>query len=179
MLHPRVVYVQIFTAGGTIDKVYFDAKSEYEVGEPQITEILRTSGASFQFGCEALFRKDSLELTDADRAEIARHVATSDAERVILTHGTDTMVETALAIEDALGPEPTRTVVLVGSLTPARFKSTDAEFNVGFAAAAVQTLPPGVYIAMNGRVFRPREVRKYRPANRFESLVDGVEPDAR
>ncbi len=164
------MYVQIFTTGGTIDKVYFDAKSEYEVGEPQVTEILRTVGVSFEFGCEVLFRKDSLELTDEDRSAIAARVAASEARHLILTHGTDTMVETAQAIEAALGAGSDRTVVLVGSLTPARFKATDAEFNVGFAAAAVQTLPPGVYVAMNGRVFRPHEVRKNRAANRFEPV---------
>jgi L-asparaginase len=92
------VYVQLFTTGGTIDKVYFDAKSEFEVGEPQITEILRAAGVAFDFGCEVLFRKDSLELTDEDRAEIARRVAASDARRFILTHGTDTMVATAPAV---------------------------------------------------------------------------------
>ena len=166
------MYVQIFTTGGTIDKVYFDAKSEFEVGEPQVTEILRTVGVAFEFGCEVLFRKDSLEMTDEDRAVVAQRVAASEARHLILTHGTDTMVETAQAIEAALGPDSDRTVVLVGSLTPARFKASDAEFNVGFAAAAVQTLSPGVYIAMNGRVFRPQEVRKNRAANRFESVAD-------
>jgi L-asparaginase len=164
------VYVQIFTTGGTIDKVYFDATSEYEVGEPQVVEILRAAGVGFAFGCETLFKKDSLELTDDDRAEIAGRVAACEAGRVVLTHGTDTMVATAQAIAGALGPEPAKTVVLVGSLTPARFRTTDAEFNVGFAVAAVQALPPGVWVAMNGRFFRPHEVRKNREANRFEEV---------
>ncbi len=168
------MHVQIFTTGGTIDKVYFDAKSEYEVGDPQIVEILRAAGVTFSYACETLFQKDSLDLTEADRALVAERVAGADAGRVIVTHGTDTMVETARAIAAALGPEPEKTVVLVGSLTPARFKSTDAEFNVGFAVAAAQTLPPGVYVAMNGGVFRPDEVRKNRAANRFER----VEPAA-
>jgi L-asparaginase len=162
------MHVQIFTTGGTIDKVYFDARSEYEVGEPQINEILEAAGVTFPHACEVLMRKDSLDLTDADRAFIAGRVAQAEADRVILTHGTDTMVETARAVEAALGPAPTKTVVLVGSLTPARFKATDAEFNVGFAVAAVQTLPPGVYVTMNGSVFRPAEVRKNRAENRFE-----------
>jgi L-asparaginase len=164
------VFVQIFTTGGTIDKVYFDARSEYEVGEPQVAEILRTAGVGFEFASEPLFRKDSLELTDEDRADIAAHVSATPAERVILTHGTDTMVETARVIASALGVDPKKTVVLVGSLTPAAFRATDAEFNVGFAAAAVQALPHGVWIAMNGRFFRPHEVRKNLEANRFESL---------
>jgi L-asparaginase len=167
------MHIQIFTTGGTIDKVYFDARSEYEVGEPQVLQILQEAGVAFTYGVEVLMQKDSLDLTDADRAFIARRVAQAEAEHVILTHGTDTMVETALAVAAALGPEPGKTVVLVGSLTPARFKATDAEFNVGFAAAAVQTLPPGVYVAMNGCVFRPEAVRKNRERNRFEALHGG------
>jgi L-asparaginase len=164
------VFVQVFTTGGTIDKVYFDAMSEYEVGEPQVAGILRSAGVGFEFGVESLFRKDSLELTDTDRAEIAGRVSQSPAERIILTHGTDTMVDTARSVESALGPDHGKTVVLVGSLTPARFRATDAEFNIGFAAAAVQALPAGVWIAMNGRFFRPSEVRKNREANRFEAV---------
>jgi L-asparaginase len=164
------MHVQIFTTGGTIDKVYFDAKSEYEIGDPQIVEILRTAGVSFSYACEPLMQKDSLDLTDADRAVIARRVAETGADHVILTHGTDTMVETARAVAETLGPEPSKTVVLVGSLAPARFRTTDAEFNIGFAAAAVQTLPPGVYVTMNGGVFRPDEVRKNRALNRFEPV---------
>ena len=164
------MHLTIFTTGGTIDKVYFDAASEYEVGEPQIAEILRTAGVAFTFDVEPLLRKDSLELTDDDRALIAARVVERGAPHVLLTHGTDTMVATAQAIAAAMGPEPQQTVVLVGSLAPARFRHTDAEFNVGFAAAAAQTLPPGVYVAMNGRVFRPDEVRKNRDANRFEPL---------
>jgi L-asparaginase len=167
------MHVQIFTTGGTIDKVYFDARSEYEVGEPQIAEILQAAGVAFTYDTEVLMQKDSLDLTDADRAFIAGRVARAAAERVILTHGTDTMVETARAVAEALGSEPAKTVVLVGSLTPARFKATDAEFNVGFAAAAVQALPPGVYVTMNGCVFRPEAVRKNRERNRFEPLPAG------
>src|SRR5690606_1222131 len=96
--------------------------------------------------------------------------------RGIRTHGTDTMVETATAVAEALGPAPSKPVVLVGSLTPARFTATDAEFNVGFAAAAVQTLPPGVYVPVNGCVFRPEAVRKNRERNRFEAVGDPPRP---
>ena len=157
--------IQIFTTGGTIDKVYFDARSDFEVGEPQIAEILKQAGVEVGYEVEMLMRKDSLDLTDADRAEIATRVRKTPHRRVLITHGTDTMVETARALADIEG----KTVVLVGSLTPARFKSTDAEFNIGFAMAAVQTLPEGVYIAMNGQVFDPQRVRKNRAANRFET----------
>ncbi len=161
--------IRILTTGGTIDKVYFDANSEYHVGEPQVTHILREAGVAVPFSCTVLLRKDSLELSDADRALIARTVAEVPEKKVLITHGTDTMVETARTLGDAGG----KTVVLVGSLSPALHRSTDADFNVGFALAAVQTLPPGVWIAMNGQVFSPQHVRKNRDANRFERLETG------
>lgn len=158
--------IRILTTGGTIDKVYFDAKSEYAIGEPQVTEILHEAGVTTPFACTVLLRKDSLELDDEDRTLIARTVAAVPERHILITHGTDTMVETAQALGDTGG----KTVVLVGALAPARFKSTDAVFNVGFAFAAVQTLPPGVWIAMNGHVFEPHHVRKNRDENRFETV---------
>ncbi len=164
------MHIQIFTAGGTIDKVYFDAKSEYAVGDPQIADILQTAAVGFAFTCEVLTQKDSLDISDTDREYIAERIAASDCERIILTHGTDTMVETAKFVEARLGANPNKTVVLVGSLAPARFKNSDAEFNIGFAVAAVQTLPKGVHVTMNGQSFIPHGVRKNRDENRFETL---------
>lgn len=157
--------LKIFTTGGTIDKVYFDAKSEYTVGDPQIAAILDDANVTVDYAAETLFRKDSLDLTDEDRAEIVRRVREEPCDRILVTHGTDTMAATARAIEEEGSG---KTVVLVGSLAPARFKESDAVFNIGFAVAAAQTLPPGVYVAMNGRVFPANEVRKNREANRFE-----------
>jgi L-asparaginase len=157
--------IQVFTTGGTIDKVYFDARSEYHVGDPQIAAILHDVGADVDFTVETVFRKDSLDLSDADRTLLAEKVQASECERILITHGTDTMVETAAVLSRISD----KVVVLVGSLSPARFKSTDAEFNIGFALAAAELLPHGVYIAMNGRVFRHDAVRKNRSANRFES----------
>ena len=167
--------IHILTTGGTIDKVYFDAESAYEIGDPQITEILRAAGVAFEATVETVLRKDSLEMTEADRALVADRVRACDGPYVVVTHGTDTMAETArtvaaaLAEDAASGGPADKTVVFVGSLAPARFKATDAEFNVGFAVAAVQTLAPGVYVAMNGRVFDPHHVRKSRARNRFEA----------
>ena len=160
------MHVKIFTTGGTIDKVYFDAQSEYAVGEPLIAEILREAGVTVPYGMETLFRKDSLDLTDEDRAVIARRVREDESRHILITHGTDTMVETARALQDVRG----KTVVLVGSLKPARFRDSDAVFNIGFAMAAAQTLAEGVYIAMNGCVFHPERVRKNRAASRFEPV---------
>lgn len=156
--------LRIFTTGGTIDKIYFDAKSEYEVGEPQIGEILREMGVGFPFEITSLMRKDSLDLTDGDREIIRAAVAADPAERVLITHGTDTMTETAKALQGISG----KTIVLTGSLNPARFRGSDAIFNIGGAVAAAQTLDVGIYIFMSGRVFDALKVRKNRDKNRFE-----------
>jgi L-asparaginase len=160
--------IRIITTGGTIDKVYFDAQSAYEVGESHVPDILRDSNVTFEYDVINLMRKDSLELTEADRRLIRDTVASSDVPRIVVTHGTDTIVETAKALVGV----PGRVVVLTGSLHPARFKTSDAVFNVAAAVTAAQTLPEGVYIAMNGRIFGPHEVRKNRERNRFEK-IDG------
>ncbi|HEX6928820.1 MAG TPA: asparaginase domain-containing protein [Gammaproteobacteria bacterium] len=158
--------LRIFTTGGTIDKVYFDAKSEYEVGEPVVGRILHDAGVAIDFEITELLKKDSLDVDDADRARIRAAVESDPAERILITHGTDTMADTGRAL---LGV-PGKTVVLTGSLSPARFQNSDAVFNVGCAVGAVQSLPPGVYVAMNGRIFTADTVRKNRDANRFEEV---------
>ncbi len=163
---PEPEFVQVFTTGGTIDKIYYDAKDDYTVGEPQIGRLLEEARVNFPYAVEALLQKDSLEMTDADRARIRAAVAATPARRVLITHGTDTMVETARVLEGI----PGKTVVLVGAMQPARFLGSDAEFNIGYAVAAVQLLEPGVYIAMNGQVFRSGRVRKNRERLRFEAV---------
>jgi len=160
------MHITILTTGGTIDKVYFDAKSEYEVGNPQISEILENACVTTSYSVRRLFQKDSLDITDEDRKEIVRCVTEDPGQRILITHGTDTMVETARALEGVAG----KVIVLVGSLSPARFKGSDAEFNIGFALGALVSLPEGVYIAMNGTVFVAGNVRKNRSENRFEAV---------
>ena len=160
--------LHILTTGGTIDKVYFDAKSEYEVGPPQVAEILREANVTFDHTLEAVLRKDSLELDDADRRLVRARVEATDCDRILITHGTDTMVQTALALAGI----PGKTIVLTGSMQPARFRNTDAGFNIGVAVGAVQCLPPGVYVAMNGRIFDPRRVRKNAARHAFEQCGD-------
>lgn len=160
--------LHIITTGGTIDKIYFDAKSTYEVGEPVIGMVLDEAQVGFSYEITTVLRKDSLDMTDADRALIRRSVETSPAAHILITHGTDTMVETARALEGI----PGKTIVLTGALNPARFRSSDAIFNIGAAVAAVQLLPPGVYVAMNGRVFPAARVRKNRELNRFEDAQE-------
>ena len=155
----------IVTTGGTIDKVYFDAKSDYQVGEPQIGKILDDLGVAFRFHVIPLLRKDSLFINEADRQLMRATIAAQDERCVLVTHGTDSMVETAKVLADI----PGKTIVLTGALNPARFEGSDAEFNIGCAVGAVQSLPPGVYIAMNGRIWDPGKVRKNVEANRFEA----------
>ena len=158
--------IQIFSVGGTIDKEYFDQKSRYEVGEPKIAEILQEANVSVGYRIESLMKKDSLEMKAEDRRQIVERVRQATAEKVLITHGTDTMVATARE----LGAVADKTIVLTGALAPARFKSSDAAFNIGCAFAAVQVLPAGVYIAMHGRIFDPEHARKNREQNRFEEI---------
>ncbi len=156
----------IITTGGTIDKIYFDDKSDYQIGEPQISQILHAMHVAFEFEVSALMRKDSLHIEDKDRNLIRDAVAASDARHVLITHGTDSMVETASVLKDI----PDKIIVLTGALNPARFRDSDAIFNIGCAVGAVQSLPPGIYIAMNGRIWDPAQVRKNPRENRFEPL---------
>jgi L-asparaginase len=156
--------IHVLTTGGTIDKVYFDAKSEFQVGPPMIAEVLKDAHVTAEVTIEPVLAKDSLELSDADRQLIRERVAACEADRILITHGTDTMVETAKTLAGIAN----KTIVLTGSMQPARFRNTDAVFNVGFALGAVQVLPPGVYLAINGRVFDAAHVRKNRERQCFE-----------
>lgn len=158
--------ILILTTGGTIDKIYFDAKSTYEVGPPRIEAILDQLNLAIEYRVESLMQKDSLEMTDGDRDTIRTAVARAPQNRIVITHGTDTMVETARALAGLAD----KTIVLTGSLEPALFTTSDALFNIGSSLAAVQTLDPGVYIAMNGRVFDSTNVRKNLDTNQFEAL---------
>ena len=155
----------IVTTGGTIDKIYFDDKSNYQIGEPQIGQILESIGVAFRFDVIQLMRKDSLHMDAADRALLRDVIERQSQRHVLVTHGTDTMVDTASALSGIVG----KVIVLTGALNPARFVGSDAVFNIGCAVGAVQTLPDGVWIAMNGRIWDPATVRKNREANRFEA----------
>ncbi|MGL1901385.1 MAG: asparaginase domain-containing protein [Fibrobacterales bacterium] len=159
--------IKFFSTGGTIDKIYFDANSEYQVGEPAFVDVLKRANIGVDYEFESILQKDSLEITDEDRMHIFNAVLQEPHERIVLTHGTDTMINTALMLMAVTG----KTIVLTGSMLPAQFKGTDAEFNIGFAIAAVQTLEPGVYVAMNGCIFKPDAVRKNLEAKRFEPIL--------
>ncbi len=159
--------ILILTTGGTIDKVYFDALSEYQIVESGIPALLKEARVALPFRIEEVCRKDSLELTAEDRAAIAARAAAAPETRIVITHGTDTMTETAKVLSAAV---PGKVIVLTGALAPARFAESDAAFNLGMAFAAAQTCAPGVWIAMSGEVFDGLKVRKDREAGRFVAI---------
>ena len=138
--------IKIFTTGGTFDKVYFDAKSEFHIGEPMVGPLLEEANVNFDYDIEALLQKDSIDMDRADRELIRNAVAS------------------ARALLDIEG----KTIVLLGAMQPARMRYSDALYNLGFACAAVQLLPSGVHLAMNGQVFDPQRVAKNRAQSRFE-----------
>lgn len=159
--------VRIFTTGGTIDKVYFDKKSQYEVGDPQAGGVLERANVCFEYEVTSILRQDSLDLTDDDRLKIKEAVEATPDRHIVITHGTDTMIDTAKVLEDIQD----KTIVLTGSMYPARFRDSDAVFNLGCAVIAAQTLHPGVYITMNGCIFDPKKSTKNVEMNRFERIA--------
>ena len=160
----QIMRIKIYTTGGTIDKIYFDRKSEYQVGDPQAGGVLEKANVVFEYKIESIIKKDSLDFTTEDRNLIRDTVKATSEDKIVITHGTDTMIETARILKGLEG----KTIVLTGSMYPAQFRDSDAVFNIGSAITAVQILPPGVYIAMNGRIFNPQSVVKNAKLNRFE-----------
>ena len=156
--------IKIYTTGGTIDKVYFDQKSEYQVGDPQAKGVLERANVVLDYELESIIKKDSLDFTDKDRELIRKKVESTSLERIVITHGTDAMIDTAKVLKNISH----KTIVMTGSMYPAQFRDSDAVFNLGCAVTAAQILVPGVYIVMNGRIFKPDNVRKNVELNRFE-----------
>ncbi len=159
--------IKFLAVGGTIDKVYFDAMSKYEVGDSSIQDILKNARVNIDYKVASLLKKDSLDMTDQDRRTILDAVQKEKTKRIIITHGTDTMVESA----QVLSQIKDKVIVFTGAMEPAKFKTSDAVFNLGSAVAAVQTLPEGVYLAISGRVFSPNNVRKNRCLKLFEEKM--------
>ena len=160
---PADTPILVLTTGGTIDKIYFDALSDYKVGESVVAKLLQIGGVKRPFRIEEVTRKDSLELEDRDRALIRERVVAAPESHIVITHGTDTMTDTASALDGITG----KTIVLVGALAPARFGESDASFNLGMAFATAQIASPGVYISMSGSVFRADQVVKDRAKGAF------------
>lgn len=158
--------IKIYTTGGSIDKYYSTLTSDFEVGDPQIRAILDQANVDVDFEIESLLKKDSLQLTDRDRVDIHDKLISDPHHHILITHGTDTMIDTALSLLDIAG----KVIVITGAMQPAAFHETDAHFNIGSAVIALQTLTEGVYIVMNGRVFDPRSSKKNLQTDRFEEL---------
>ena len=156
--------IDILTTAGTIDKIYFNSKSEFEVGDPVVGPLLTSMNVGFDFTVEQLMRVDSLDMTEAHRSTIFERTQRSSSQQVLITHGTDGMIATAQLLSKITG----KTIVLTGVLQPAAFAHNDAVFNIGAAVSAVQTVGFGAYLAMNGQIFTPDNVIKNLKENSFE-----------
>jgi len=143
----KILFIQ---TGGTIDKDYPKTTLGYafEITDPAVNRILPEVNPTFEYEVVSACKKDSTELTDEDRKEIHKICAENSADKIVITHGTDTMIETAETLSDIKD----KTIVITGSMRPEKFSNTDADFNVGMAVAATQTLAAGVYIAMHGQI---------------------------
>jgi len=161
--------IKVYAAGGSIDKAYSTKESAFVVGPPAVTTILEEANVTVEYEIESVIQKDSLDMTDHDRATLAERVERDSCSHIVITHGTDTMVATARAL---LGI-PGKTIVLTGAMQPAAFRESDAHFNVGAAFLAAQVLPPGTYLAMNGRIFDPTQTAKNMDLDRFEQQEEG------
>ena len=162
--------IRIFVTGGTFDKEYNELTGALAFKDTHLPEMLRLGRCRVDVSLRTLMMIDSLDMTEADRALIVDQCRQVPEPRLLITHGTDTMVETAAALAAALHPESGKTIVLTGAMIPYAFGSSDGLFNLGSALSFVQVLPPGVYLAMNGRYFEWNRVRKNRDTGVFEAL---------
>jgi L-asparaginase len=159
------VTIRIFVTGGTFDRTYDEIRGALAFGDTHLPEMLKLGRSRVDVAIRTLMMVDSLQMTDADRELVVRHCRQCEESRIVITHGTDTMVETAAALaKDVAG----KTVVLTGAMIPYAFGSSDGLFNLGSALSFAQVLPPGVYIAMNGQHFTWDRVRKNRETGIFE-----------
>jgi L-asparaginase len=157
--------IRVFITGGTFDKEYNELTGQLYFQDSHLPEMLKLGRARLPLEVRTLMMVDSLDMTADDRELIAEHCRAAPEHRIVITHGTDTMAETARAIAASVQG---KTIVLTGAMVPYKFGSSDGMFNLGSAIAFVQTLPPGVYVAMNGRAFPADRVRKNRQTGMFE-----------
>lgn len=160
--------IRIFITGGTFDKEYDELTGRLFFQDSHLPEMLRLGRANLKLEVRTLMMIDSLEMTGDDRRLIVEHCRGAAENRIVITHGTDTMTETAAALAAAVNG---KTIVLTGAMIPYKFGSSDGLFNLGSALAFAQSLPPGVYVAMNGRVFNAGRVRKNRQTGMFEETT--------
>jgi L-asparaginase len=159
--------IRIFITGGTFDKEYNELNGSLFFKDTHLPEMLTLGRSRVPVDIRTLMMIDSLEMTDTDRETIALNCLKTSEDKIVITHGTDTMVETARVIAEKVRG---KTIVLVGAMVPYKFGSSDGLFNLGSALAFVQTLPPGVYITMNGRYFNWDNVRKNKKIGEFEKI---------
>src|SRR5689334_6664178 len=157
--------IRIFITGGTFDKEYNELTGQLYFNDSHLPEMLELGRNQVPVEIRTLMMVDSLEMSESDRELIADHCSKSPEEKIIITHGTDTMTVTAQVLARKV---TNRTIVLTGAMVPYKFGSSDGLFNLGSALAFVQTLPHGVYVVMNGRCFRAERVRKNRQTGSFE-----------
>jgi len=168
--------IAIFVTGGTFDKEYNELKGELYFRDTHVPEILRLGRCKVEIRVTTLMMIDSLHMTATHRKIILHNCQMAKEEHILITHGTDTMVETARYLAKGLKD---KTVVLTGAIVPYRFGSSDGLFNMGGALAFVQTLPPGVYVSMNGKCFSWKNVRKNKSLGEFEEIKSGSRPARR
>jgi L-asparaginase len=162
--------IRIFVTGGTFDKTYDEIGGRLSFGDTHLHEMLSLGRARVPVSVRTLMMVDSLDMSDADRDAIVRNCMQAEESQIVVTHGTDTMVETAAALaQSVVGKTAGKTIVLTGAMIPYAFGSSDGLFNLGSALSFVQALPPGVYIAMNGRHFAWDAVHKNRETGVFEA----------
>lgn len=159
--------IRLFITGGTFDKEYDEIEGRLYFQDTHLPEMLEMGRCRLDLRIRTLMMVDSLEMTDTDRELIMRNCREVPESHIVITHGTDTMVDTARALAEGLDG---KTVVLTGAMIPIAFGSSDGLFNLGGALTAVQALPPGIYITMNGRIFPWDRVRKNRDTGIFESM---------
>lgn len=160
--------IRIFITGGTFDKEYNELNGELYFKDTHLPEMLALGRSEVEVDMRTLMMIDSLEMTDADREVIVQNCIKAAEDKILITHGTDTMVETAKMIAEKVTD---KTIVLTGAMIPYKFGSSDGLFNLGASLAFVQTLPHGVYISMNGKYFNWDHVRKNKKIGKFESLT--------
>ncbi len=162
--------IRIFVTGGTFDKEYNELDGTLFFKDTHLPEMLRLGRSHVEVSVRTLMMVDSLEMSETDRQLIVEHCRKAAESQIVVTHGTDTMVETARALASAAPALAGKTIVLTGAMVPYAFGSSDGLFNLGSALSFVQTLPPGVYVAMNGRCFEWNRVRKNRETGVFEAM---------
>jgi L-asparaginase len=160
--------IKIFVTGGTFDKEYNELTGDLFFKDTHVQEMLRLGRCKLDLSISTLMMIDSLDMNNVLRSQISEACISSEEDKILITHGTDTMAFTASVLADRVKG---KTIVLTGAMVPYKFGSSDGLFNLGSALAYVQSLPHGVYVAMNGKIFDGKNVRKNKETGEFEEIV--------